>query len=214
MMRLSLLLHDFNPNRLEAIKVAITSHFPNCHGDDWWFKHYARDGVLFAEVDARHFGEEETEFDNEEVEWHWMDRVAWSIWEANGGWCPVDGEVNFIPHEVWHWSEPEDYERVADGSATIPDFLTRTGKQTTGTQEVIRIVKKQSEDDRQWRRSDCDEREAWVASTPADTDMCVVHSPLGWLYLVRLGGDAATRQEAQEEAEKLAKEIEQMRAAE
>jgi hypothetical protein len=99
-------------------------------------------------------------------------------------------------------------------SATIPDFLTRPGNQSTATQEVISIVKNQSEDDGDWKRDDCDGREGWVASTPADTDMCVCQSPFGWLYLVRLGDLAATRQEAQEAAEKLAKEIEQMRAAE
>jgi hypothetical protein len=60
-----------------------------------------------------------------------------------------------------------------------------------------------------WKREDIEGREAWVASpadprTVGDPEVYVMQSPFtGWIYEVRAGGNASTREAAQQAAESL-----------
>ncbi len=111
--RLSFYATGINPDRLDQIKEAIRSYFPEWAEDEWWWTYYQHERIVLGAIDGRSFDEETSyvesidEATGETIESPWMDRVALSVWRANGGFCEFSYDVASVPYEDGHWCQEE-----------------------------------------------------------------------------------------------------------
>jgi hypothetical protein len=111
--RLSFYATGINHDRLDQIKEAIQSYFPEWAEDEWWWTYDQHERIVQGAIDGRSFDEEIgylesiDEETGETIESLWMDRVALSVWQANGGFCEFSYDVASIPYEDGHWREEE-----------------------------------------------------------------------------------------------------------
>ena len=80
--RLSFYATGINPDRLDQIKEAIRSYFPEWAEDEWWWTYYQHERIVLGAIDGRSFDEETSyvesidEATGETIESPWMDRVG------------------------------------------------------------------------------------------------------------------------------------------
>ena len=56
--RLSFYATGINPDRLDQIKEAIRSYFPEWAEDEWWWTYYQHERIVLGAIDGRSFDEE------------------------------------------------------------------------------------------------------------------------------------------------------------
>ena len=86
---------------------------PNGLRDEWRWAYYQHERIVLGAIDGRSFDEETSyvesidEATGETIESPWMDRVALSVWRANGGFCEFSYDVASVPYEDGHWCQEE-----------------------------------------------------------------------------------------------------------